>query len=268
MVVGGTPLQGGAPQYWRDYCAAQRVGLAQSLADLPAVATASGHPETANAPIVTIGTSAGASAAAATAIGNPTRAIAVVGLHGVMFALGNDGFNANRSGENGDVPTLDFSGAYGIPMIHNFDNNDGFINPVVLQSLVEWGRAHGAPWTFFIHNDGNHTDNETALNTLIFPWLTSVLDLRVPTSGAAADGTVTLIPIVEANGWLGNIKTGVSSSFASYPGDRTKADWFPNQNVATIWSGYHFSPTYNIPAQPIVAPNGYHRGPDDARSDQ
>ncbi len=256
MVVGGTPLQGGTPQYWRDFCAAQRVGLAQSVSDLPAVAAASGHPEIANAPFVTIGTSAGASAAASAAIGNPARAVAVVGLHGVMLAAGNDGFNANRSGENGDFPTLDFSGGYGVPMIHNFDNNDGFINPVVLQGLVEWGRAHGAPWTFFIHNDGNHTDNDTALNTLILPWLTSVLDLRVPTSGAAADGTVTLMPIVEANGWLGDIKTKAIASYATYAGDKTKADWFPSQSVATIWSGYHYPPTYNIPAQPIVAPSG------------
>ncbi len=256
MIVGGSPLQGGTPQYWRDYCAAQRVGLAQTLRDLPEVAVASGHPEIAKAPIVTIGTSAGANAATATALANPARTIAVVGLHGVMFALGNDGFNANRSGEKGDVPALDFSGAYGIPMIHNFDNNDGFVNPVVLQGLVEWGRAHGAPWTFFIHNDGNHGDNKVALNTLIFPWLTSVLDLRVPISGAAADGTVTLIPIVEAKGWLGDIKTKTIASYATYAGDKSKADWFPSQAVATIWKGYHFPPSYTIPAQPVIAPSG------------
>ena len=173
MIVGGTPLQGGTPQIWRDFCLAQRVGLAQTVGDLPAIATASGHPEIANAPFATCGTSAGASAAASAVIANPARGIAVVGLHGVMLAAGNDGFNANRSGENGDFPTYDFSGVYGVPMIHNFDNGDGFVNPVVLQGLVEWGRAHGAPWTFFIHNDGNHTDNDTALTTLMMDQLTA-----------------------------------------------------------------------------------------------
>ena len=256
MIVGGTPLQGGTPQIWRDFCLAQRVGLAQTVSDLPAIATASGHAEIANAPFVTCGTSAGASAAAAAVIANPARGLAVVGLHGVMFAAGNDGFNANRSGENGDVPTLDFSGVYGVPMIHNFDNNDGFINPVVLHGLVEYGRAHGAPWTFFIHNDGNHTDNNTALTTLIFPWLAAVLDLRLPASAGTGDGTVTLNPIVESNGWLGDIKTKTIASYATYAGDKAKADWFPNQSVATIWSGYHFIPPYSIPAQPIVAPGG------------
>ena len=256
MIVGGTPLGGGTSQLWRDFCAAQRVGLAQTLADLPAIAATSGHPEIANAPFATCGTSAGASAAASTAIANPTRALAVVGLHGVMFAQGNTGFNANRSGENGDVPTLDFSGAYGLPMIHNFDNNDGFINPVVLQGLVEFGRAHGAPWTFFIHNDGNHTDNNTALTTLIFPWLAAVFDARLPASAGIGDGSVTLNAIVETNGWLGDIKTKAVASYAAYAGDRTKADWFPNQSVATIWSGYHFLPPYNIPPQPVVAPSG------------
>lgn len=256
MVVGGTPLAGGTSQIWRDFCAAQRVGLAQSVTDLPALAASSGHPEIANASFVTCGTSAGASAAASTAIANPARAIAVVGLHGAMKALGNDGFNANRSGENGDVPTLDFTGVYGVPMIHNFDNNDGFVSPVTLQGLVEFGRARGAPWTFFIHNDGNHTDNDTALTTLIFPWLAAVLDLRLPASAGTGDGSVTLQAIVEGDGWLGNIKTGAVASDASYAGDRTKAAWFPSQTVATIWSSYHFLPPYNIPPQPIVAPSG------------
>ena len=256
MIVGGTPLAGGTAQIWRDFCAAQRVGLAQSVADLPALAASSGHPEIANAPFVTCGTSAGANAATATALANPARAIAVVGLHGAMMALGNDGFNANRSGENGDVPTLNFTGAYGVPMIHNFDNNDGFISPVTLQALVEFGRARGAPWTFFIHNDGNHTDNDTALTTLIFPWLAAVLDLRLPASAGTGDGSVTLNAIVESNGWVGEIKTGAVASYASYAGDKSKAAWFPNQAVATIWSGYHFLPPYNLPPQPIVAPGG------------
>jgi acetyl esterase/lipase len=256
MIIGGTPLAGGTSQIWRDFALAQRVGLAQTLSDLPTIATATGHPEIANAPFVTCGTSAGASAAASIAIANPSRAIAVVGLHGVMFALGNDGFNANRSGENSDVPTLDFSAAYAVPMIHNFDNNDGFVNPVVLQGLVEYGRAQGALWAFFIHNDGNHTNNDTALTTLIFPWLAAVLDQRLPASAGTGNGTVTLNPLTEANGWLGNIKSGASASYASYSGDKAKAAWFPNQNVATIWSGYHFLPPYNIPPQPIVAPSG------------
>ncbi len=256
MIVGGTPLAGGTSQIWRDFCAAQRVGLVRAVTDMPTVATATGHPEVANAAFVTCGTSAGANAATSTAIANPTRAIAVVGLHGVMFALGNTGFNANRGGELNDVPTLDFSGAYGVPMIHNFDNNDGFVNPVVLQGLVEWGRAHGAPWTFFIHNDGTHTDNDTALTTLIFPWLAAVLDARLPANAGTGDGTVTLNAVPESSGWLGDIKMKTIASFASYTGDKTKADWFPNQSAATIWSGYHFAPPYSIPAQPVVAPSG------------
>ena len=49
MVVGGTPLTGGVSQIWRDFALAQRVGLAQSLSDLPTIASVSGHPEIANA---------------------------------------------------------------------------------------------------------------------------------------------------------------------------------------------------------------------------
>jgi hypothetical protein len=256
MVVGGVPLQGGTSQIWRDFALAQRVGYAQTLSDLPAIAASSGHPEIANAPFVSIGNSAGASAAAALAIANPTPAAAVVGLHGVMFAQGNTGFNANRSGENSDVPTLDFSAVYGVPMIHNFANNDGFVNPVVLQGLIEFGRARGAPWTFLIHNDGNHGDSEAALTTVILPWLAAVLDARLPQTGGSGNGTVVLNSVLDSSGWLGNIKTGAIASFAGYVGDRSKTAWFPTMNVATLWAGYHFLPPYSIPAQPLLAPNG------------
>jgi acetyl esterase/lipase len=256
MVVGGTALNGGGSQIWRDFCLAQRVGLAQTITDLPAIATASAHLEIQMAPIITCGTSAGATAATTTALANLPRAVAVVGLHGVMFAQGNDGFNANRSGENGDVATLNFSAAYGLPMIHNFDNNDGFINPVVLQGLTEFGRAQGAPWTFFIHHDGNHTDNDIALTTMIFPWLAGVLDARLPANAGTGNGAVTLNPMPESNGWLGDVKTKTIAGFASYTGDKSKAIWFPNQSVASAWAGYHVAPPYNIPPQPIVAPSG------------
>ena len=122
MIVGGTPMAGGGSQIWRNFCAANRVGLAIKLADLPMIAAKTGHPEIQNAPFVSCGTSSGSGEAATIAIKNPTRAIAVLGLHGAMKALGNDGFNANRSGEIGQGLTLDFSGVYGVPMIHNFDN--------------------------------------------------------------------------------------------------------------------------------------------------
>lgn len=152
MVVGGVPMQGGTAQIWRDFALAQRVGYAQTLSDLPAIAVSSGHPQITNAPFLSIGNSAGALAAVALTIVSPARAAAVVGLHGVMSAQGNTGLNASRSGENGDVPTLDFSAACGVPIIYNFVNNDGFVNPVVLQGLVEFGRARGVPWTYLIHN--------------------------------------------------------------------------------------------------------------------
>ena len=256
MVIGGPPLSAGTSQIWRDFALAQRVGYAQLLTDLPNIASTSGHPEIANAAFVSVGNSAGASAAAALAIGNQNRAIAVVALHGVMFAQGNSGFNANRSGENGDVPTLDFSGAYGIPMLHNFDNNDGFVSPVVLQGLLEFGRARGALWAFFIHNDGNHGDSNTALTTLIFPWLANILDQRLPASAGTGTASPSLNALLESSGWLGDIKTKAIANFASFSGDKAKAAWFPNQSIASVWAGYHFIPPYNIPAQPVLAPSG------------
>ena len=257
IITGGVMSPGSPSATVQNFCASNRVGLAQLASDLPAIATATGHPEIAHAPVVLSGNSAAGEGAVATAIANPTNVIAIVATHGAMLATGNDGFNVNRGGDTpGDIYTINAAAVAGVPQVHTFDNGDGFVSPVTLQGWVEYGRSLGAPWHFLIHNDGNHTDHTIALQTDILPWLAAIMNLRLPASAGTGDGTVTLIPIVETNGWLGNIQTKSIASFASYAGDKAKANWFPNQSVATAWSGYHFAPPYTIPAQPIVAPSG------------
>ena len=58
MVTGGLPGPGNPSAAWQTFCATNRVGLAQLSTDLPAIATATGHPEIANAPLVLTGNSA------------------------------------------------------------------------------------------------------------------------------------------------------------------------------------------------------------------
>ena len=257
MVTGGVPNPSSPSADWQAFCATNRVGLAQLTGDLPAIATATGHPEIAHAPVVLTGNSAASEGAVATAIASPSNVVAIIGTHGAMLATGNDGFNVNRGGDTpGEIFTINAAAVAGIPQVHTFDNGDGFVSPVTLQGWVEYGRSLGAPWYFLIHNDGNHTDHTIPLRTSILPWLAAILDLRLPASAGTGDGTVTLLPIVEANGWLGDTKTNAIASFVSYTGDKAKANWFPNQSVATAWAGYHFPPPYTIPAQPIVAPSG------------
>lgn len=241
MITGGVPNPSSPSVAWQSFCMTNRVGLAQLAADLPAIATATAHPEIAHAPLVLTGNSAASEGAVATAIASPANVAAIIGTHGAMLAVGNDGFNVNRGGDTpGDIFTINAAAVAGIPQVHTFDNGDGFVSPVTLQGWVEYGRSLGAPWYFLIHNDGNHTDSATALNTSIFPWLAAILDLRLPASAATGDGTVTLLPIVKSSGWLGDIKTKTIASFASYTGDKAKANWFPNQSVATAWAGYHW----------------------------
>lgn len=257
MIVGGVMNPGSPSATVQSFCATNRVGLAQLSSDLPAIGAATAHPEIAHAPVVLSGNSAAGEGAVATAISNPANIVAIVATHGAMLATGNDGFNVNRGGDTpGDIQTINAAAVAGVPQVHTFDNGDGFVSPITLQGWVEYGRSLGAPWHFLIHNDGNHTDHTLALQNDILPWLAAILDLRLPASAGTGDGTVTLIPIVEANGWLGDIKTKSIAAFASYTGDKAKANWFPNQSVATAWAGYHFAPTYTIPAQPIVAPSG------------
>ena len=200
MITGGVPNPSSPSAAWQSFCAVNRVGLAQLAADLPAIATATAHPEIAHAPLVLTGNSAASEGAVATAIANPANVAAIIGTHGAMLAVGNDGFNVNRGGDTpGDIFTINATAVAGIPQVHTFDNGDGFVSPVTLQGWVEYGRSLGAPWFFLIHNDGSHTDSATALSTSIFPWLAAILDLRLPASAGTGDGTVTLNAITESS---------------------------------------------------------------------
>ena len=173
---------------------------------LPAIATATGHPEIAHAQLVLSGNSAAGEGAVAMAISNPTNIIAIVATHGAMLATGNNGFNVNRGGDTpGEIFTINAAAVAGVPQVHTFDNGDGFVSPVKLQGWVEYGRSLGAPWYFLIHNDGNHTDHTIPLRTSIFPWLAAILDLRLPASGGTGDGTVTLISIVAPSGIVADL---------------------------------------------------------------
>ena len=52
MLTGSAFNPGNPPQYMKDYCVAQRVGLAQLPGDLPAIAAVTGNPEIVNAAYV------------------------------------------------------------------------------------------------------------------------------------------------------------------------------------------------------------------------
>ena len=99
------------------------MGLAQLTTDLPVIATATGHPEIANAPLVLTGNSAASVGAVQKAIENPAKVAAIVGTHGAMLAVGNDRFNVNRGGDTpGDILTVSAVAVAGIPQVHTFDN--------------------------------------------------------------------------------------------------------------------------------------------------
>ena len=151
MITGGLMNPSSPSADVQAFCASSRVGLAQLSSDLPAIATVTGHPEIAHAPLVYSGNSAAAEGVVATAISNPANVIAIVATHGAMLATGNDGFNVNRGGDTpGDIFTINAAAVAGVPQVHTFDNGDGFVSPVTLQGWVEYGRSLGAPWHFLI----------------------------------------------------------------------------------------------------------------------
>jgi hypothetical protein len=254
MVIG---LAGRPNADWQAFLARHSLGMAAELHSLPAIARATGHAEIESAPIITIGNSAGASRATQIGRDAADRCIAIIALHGAMFAKGNDGFNVNRQadtpGEN--IFTTDIAALRSIPMLLTFVDGDGFVSPVVQEGFVQYGRSKGAPWAFSIDNQGNHGDSEAAFRRLILPWLESILARRLPPEAGSRSGSFALKSLDEASGWLGDSRTKQIAPYASFRGDKTKANWFPDENVAKAWQACAIVPPYAIPEQPIRAPS-------------
>lgn len=115
------------------------------------------------------------------------------------------------------------------------------------------GRAQNAPWTY-VQRPGGHCKWNRQPDGALFVrrWLTVVEGLRTPRS----DGTYRIVDV--AAGWLGgfevvrndvtcdprnpqggcrnlSVTSAWVASYANFQGDKSKAAWLPNQELANEW---------------------------------
>lgn len=100
---------------------------------------------------------------------------------------------------------------------------------------------------------------------LSWPFLDQVIRLRVPESVDAAGGSVSLLPIQESSGWLGDTHLwSIVYPFADYVGVTNEASWLPSRYAANVWRNYTlYSPvvTFTSPAAPYKWGGGFAQDP-------
>ena len=69
---------------------------------------------------------------------------------------------------------------------------------------------------------------------MLFNWLNDVVAARLP-GPVAQSAPVTLIPLNENVGWLGEQSAHIIGAWSCYTANKLVASWLPTQRVATEW---------------------------------
>jgi hypothetical protein len=127
-----------------------------------------------------------------------------------------------------------------IPTVTIFGEKD-MRQPAQLAEKLPVQRAEGALWATAIQWGQGH---EFALaNNLVMPWFDRVIRARYPVGATPLEGPVTLAPLAESDGWLGDPATWDApmpsvAAFADYAGDKAAACWLPDAYLAAAWCGF------------------------------
>ena len=223
--------------------------VANLLRGLAELAKQSAHPEVADACFIHTGLSWSGMQAPGLAAALPERAIGVVAYHTSDFS--------------------EFRGAFRVPLLLLIAEYDQFLAPLDVHDELLKCRAAGALWGSSYQAGGEHQtlgDPE-----LMLAWIEEVVKLRLPAE--LPDGRpAKLNAIDESSGWLGVLPMDKKSfrrdaaglparsvAFADFSGDRARADWFPGERVARLWSKCTSSPD---PSSHAARPLGSVGSPD------
>ncbi len=203
------------------------------------LATESGRPELANAPLAFWGTSAGSNVSSMYCKHHPDRVAAFASSKGTW-------------GPGGDVSRNSAE----IPMLFAIGQND---NPEWVSfsiGCIEKGRKTQTPWIPAVCPKEGH-EVGASLDVAI-PFLEAAVKQRLG-MGAAAGGSSSffktqaptmgtqsmngttpakLQKINFAAGWLGDPKTGEVALAARFKGSKSKAVWLPDETTAIAWQTY------------------------------
>lgn len=189
------------------------------LGALDAFAVSSGHPELAQAPLLIQGLSGGGPEAYGLALQRPERTIGFT-LH-IPRTPSTAQSEATRR-----VPAYVL-----LAELDQVVRNDSTL------LYFEANRAEGALWALAIEPGVGHEPSSDAALSLNFEWMDTILGLRLPAT-VTPGMPVTLQPVEESSGWLGDRESFAIAAFADYVGNKRQASWLPSQPGAEQWKGF------------------------------
>lgn len=192
-------------------------GSAAILNSLRTIATESGRPELAEAPLLLNGYSAGACAALDFLLEHAQR---VIGFIFQKFAVCLPGLDASRALS---VPAYFFAGRED-PVVSDGEDR-------ILETFDKH-RALGAMWAMALDDHTGH--GMVANNDLLFDWMVEVTRLRVPETSSGS-APVQLRPLAESTGWVGHPQTFSIAEYPCFTGARETASWLPSLATARDW---------------------------------
>lgn len=147
------------------------------------------------------------------------------------------------SGSFGDVPpTIAAPQIMEIPAILWAGDNDvsGLANK--MESFVATNRASGLRGAYAVLQGTTHAQS-ILLHNIGIANLHEAIALSYPTNQSALNPPVTLARVAEADGWLINTNTirsvfATVTNYAAYVGDKTKAHWVLNKNMAYVYRAF------------------------------
>lgn len=175
------------------------------------LATLSGHPELANAPLLLIGLSAGSPEAAGLVSRHPERSI------GLMVRVPTSVAQLHAP-EALAVPTF-------VMQAEEDTRNNDRVRPV-----FEDNRARNGLWALAVEPGIDHAEPTSDGNAAMVGWIGAALARRLP---AAPGGPLTSLG--ESTGWLGHQTTLEIAPWDAFTGIRTQASWLLSETVALAW---------------------------------
>jgi pimeloyl-ACP methyl ester carboxylesterase len=170
------------------------------------------HPELESVPWVLWGHSGGAHWSVLMAAKYPERVVAV-------FA------------QSGGVSITNYA-ALEVPMIFNRGADD--LTNVIksVDALFNSNRRADALWSLAINPKAKHDCHNG--RQLAIPFFDTMLGQRL----SVAPGKPELRPTDKAHAWLGDVTTFDVAAEVAFKGNRNKAAWLPNENLAHVWQEF------------------------------
>lgn len=211
------------------------------------VATASGHPELANAPYVGVGFSAGGGFAFSLMVFAPEKTIAVASYSSPYM------FKRRIAEPPGaavlNVPSICITGeqeGFNVPLPPDVDPSTG---PGRIYEVFGPYRPKGAEYAWMERQGIGHSYAENRQDVLGMPLLDAAVRARYPEGGDVTKGPIKLIDIDPATGWIADNTTWKSGlteicPAAEFEGDLGQSSWLQNEDLAFIYRAYS---TYDKP---------------------